>query len=170
MTEGYTDPTRPERQRESHRSVQPAFMPSAGTHRPWAMARSGDLARHMATRVRLRQARQPTSADGGICRRLNTGEGVDGRFYGRSSTYLFIGEHSVLGSDPLCRDGRRLRVRLHHQSGASVPGSAGLRRRIRSIDHGSAQLPHSPHRIDWRGTGRDTHQHFSMHHARARSS
>ena len=28
-----------------------------------------------------------------ICKRLTNGEGVDGRFYGRSSTYLFIGEY-----------------------------------------------------------------------------
>ena len=29
----------------------------------------------------------------GICERLTDGEGVDGRFYSRSSSYLFIGEH-----------------------------------------------------------------------------
>ena len=28
-----------------------------------------------------------------ICRRLTAGEGVNGRFYGRSSVYLFIAEH-----------------------------------------------------------------------------
>lgn len=28
-----------------------------------------------------------------ICKRLTAGEGVEGRFYGRSSVYLFIAEH-----------------------------------------------------------------------------
>lgn len=38
-----------------------------------------------------------------ICKRLTDGEGVDGRFYGRSSTYLFIGEHKYWVMTP-CTD------------------------------------------------------------------
>ena len=35
-----------------------------------------------------------------ICKRLTAGEGVEGRFYGRSSTYLFVGEHKYLVMTP----------------------------------------------------------------------
>ena len=42
-----------------------------------------------------------------ICKRLTNGEGVDGRFYGRSSTYLFIGEYKY-GSSHECMQGEQV--------------------------------------------------------------
>lgn len=94
MTEEHAEPTRRERQGESYGSAQAAFMPTLQElirRAPWREAVTWrDTWPHEYVLVRRDNQRPLLEA---ICKRLNTGEGVDGQFYGRSSTYLFIGEH-----------------------------------------------------------------------------